>query len=323
MSDRVNGARLRVVLFGGSGFLGRGLRSRLVAAGHSVVVVGRERSAAHAGWEHVAWDARTLDGWESVVDGADVIVHLAGKRVDCRPTHANVDELISSRVDTVRLVGEAVRLADSPPSVWVQLSSLAIFGDAGDAVIDEATSVPADGPRQQVEVCRQWEAAFDESSLGVDRRVLLRPGITIGGDGDPVTAQLARLARLGLGGHVGSGDQWVSWIAADDVFAVLARAVTDSSMSGVYHVASPTPVRNRELMAAYRSAVGRRFGLPSPSMVTRVGAWLLGSDPALALTGRRCVPTRLLSDGYRFEVTKIDEAVARAVGRIVDVQPGR
>lgn len=304
---------LKVVLVGGSGFLGSRLRSRLTAAGDAVTVIGRSLDIARNGVRTVQWDGTSLGDWVAALEGADVVVHLAGKRVDCRPTKANTDELISSREGTVRLVGQAFRQLDDPPTTWVQLSSLAIFGDSGDTEIDETTTPPTTGPRQQVEVCQRWEAAFREASQGVDRAVLLRPAIGIGGDGDPATRQLARLARFGLAGPVGGGRQWVSWIGIDDLLDLLLRAVTDASMSGLYHLTSPSPVRNRELMAAYRKAVGRGFGLPAPKAITTAGAWLLGSDPALALTGRKCVPTRLLQEGYEFRETDIDAAVSKAV----------
>lgn len=302
-----------VVLVGGSGFLGRGLRARLSAAGHRVTVVGRGPAAEHDGWRCVQWDGATLGEWATALEDADVVVHLAGKRVDCRPTKSNIEELISSREGTVRLVGRALRYISQPPHAWIQLSSLARFGDGGDEVIHETTVPPDNGPRQQVEVCQRWEAAYETASAGIDRRVLIRPGIGIGGAGDPATKQLARLARLGLAGPVGSGQQWVSWLAAEDMFRVLERAVTDTSMSGLYHLTSPNPVRNHEMMASYRKAVGREFGLPAPGFVTSIGAWLLGSDPGLALTGRRCVPTRLLSEGFEFEQTDFDHVVASAV----------
>jgi len=310
MSDQPS---LRVVLVGGSGFLGRALRDRLVGQGHQVTVVGRAETVDHGAWRAVHWDAATVGQWAGSLEGADVVVHLSGKRVDCRPTKANIDELIRSREGTVRLVGQALAGLDTPPPAWVQLSSLAIFGDSGEEVITEETPLPAEGPRQQVEVCARWEAAFRDATADVGRTVLLRPAIGIGGAGDPATAQLTRIARLGLAGRVGSGRQWVSWVGAGDLFAVLERAVLDHAMRGLYHVAAPDPVRNEDLMAAYRAAVGRRFGLPAPRLLTMTGAWLLGSDPGLALTGRRCVPARLLAEGYEFGTTDIFEAVQATV----------
>jgi len=309
MSNR----RLRVALVGGSGFLGRGLRVRLLAGGHHVTVIGRGPSATHEGWQAVSWDARTMGEWVHALEGTDVIVHLAGKRVDCWPTSANIDELIRSREGTVRLVGDALARLDDPPTTWVQLSSLAIFGDAGEQIIDEATPPPSSGPRQQVEVCRRWEAAFEAASADTPRTVLLRPAVGIGSADDPATIQLMRLARLCLGGAVGDGRQWVSWIGADDFFELLHRAVVDDSMTGLYHLTAPEPIRNGELMAAYRDAVARVFAISTPRPLTTVGAWLMGSDPALALTGRRCVPTRLLDEGYRFQTTDIHQAVNQAV----------
>lgn len=302
-----------MVLVGGSGFLGRGLRQRLTSQGHEVIVIGRGSPSSHERWSSVQWDGQSLGDWAKSLEGSDVVVHLAGRRVDCRPTRANIDELISSREGTVRLVGRALSSVDDPPAAWVQLSSLAIFGDSGDELIDEHTTPPASGPRQQVEVCQRWEAAYREVTGDVARTVLLRPAIGIGGKGDPATERLAMLARFGLAGRVGPGTQWVSWIGAEDFFDLLVRAVTDPSMEGLFHVTSPNPVSNAELMAAYRSAVGRTFGLPTPKPVVKLGAWVFGSDPGLALTGRRAVPTRLVEHGYEFKVTAIDQAVREAV----------
>lgn len=308
-------AQLKVVLIGGSGFLGRRLRNDLVDLGHDVVVVGRSASADHDRWKHVQWDARSLGEWVPEIDHADVFVHLAGKRVDCRPTTSNIDELISSREGTVRLVGSALAQLDRPPRRWVQLSSLAIFGDTGDEIVTEETIPTATGPRQQVEVCQRWERAFHEATESIPESVLLRPGIGIGGAGDPATKQLTQLARFGLAGPVGGGKQWVSWIGADDIANLLVRSVVDPTMSGLYHLTSPNPEQNTELMAAYRNAVGRSFGLPTPAVLAKLGAWLLGSDPSLALSGRRCVPARLLNDGYEFTTTSLNEAVSAAVSQ--------
>jgi uncharacterized protein (TIGR01777 family) len=249
----------------------------------------------------------------SELDGADAIVHLSGKRVDCRPTKRNLAELISSRVGPVRAIGQAWRQVPKPPPIWVQLSSLARYGDTGEAVIDEDTAPLADGPPQMVQVCTEWEAAFASVAKLVPRTVVLRAGIGIGGSGDPATERLMWLTRMGLGGKVASGQQWVSWVSLEDFMAVLVRAIDADTMVGVYHVTSPNPIRNREMMATYRSLVGRRFGLSSPAWVTQVGARLLGSDPALALTGRRAVPTRLLKEGYDFVMPDFEEAAALAV----------
>jgi len=303
----------RVVLIGGSGFLGREIRARLVALGDSVDVVGRSRDQVHEGWRAVHWDGQTLGPWIDSLADADVVVHLAGKRVDCRPTDANLRELISSREGTVRVVGAALQEVGHQPATWVQMSSLARYGDVPTGTVDEFSRLPLDGVPQQVEVCRRWEAAYRDVTASVERPVLLRPGIAIGGDDDPALAQMERLVRFGLAGTVAGGDQWVSWIAAIDMFDIIMRAIKNSTMRGEYCVTAPEAVQNRDFMAAYRRAFGRRFGIPSAAPLVRLGAQLLGSDPSLILTGRAGVPTRLLAEGYEFRVTDIDEAIRLAI----------
>jgi uncharacterized protein (TIGR01777 family) len=303
----------RIVIAGGSGFLGRALTDCLTGRGDRVTILTRGQPATGDGWEYVRWDGRSLGAWAETLEGAAAVVHLSGKRVDCRPTRRNIAELISSRVDPVRTVGEAVRRCQSPPPVWVQASSLAIFGDGGDELIDEGTLPSGRGPAQMVQVCLAWERAFAEATAGMDHAVLLRMGIGLGGAGDPATERLRWLVRRGLGGRAGSGRQWVSWVALEDLLSVMVRAIDDDAMSGLYHVTSPNPVTNAEMMATYRNLLGRRLGLPAPTPISFLGALLLGSDPALALTGRRCVPTRLVAEGVAFSVPSFREAAAGAL----------
>lgn len=305
---------MKVVLPGGSGFVGRLVVPDLLARGDEVVVLTRGPSTTHAdGARDVHWDGRTRGPWTSEVATADVVVHLAGRRVDQRPTRSAIEELVRSRVESVRAVGDAVRAAPDGPTTWVQLSTVAIHGDTGDRLIDDDTPIDGVGPPQMTGVALAWERAVDEATSGMRRRVVLRAGIAIGGPDDPATARLAGLARFGLGGPVAGGRQWVSWIAAEDMRRAVLRAIDDRSMVGTYTLTSPEPVRNERLMAAYRAAVGRARGMPSPRWATVIGAWLLGSDPALALTGRRAVPSRLLDAGFTFQHTGLEEVVADAV----------
>lgn len=308
----------RIVLAGGSGYLGRHLSRMLVARGDDVVVLTRGRATTVDGVRYVHWDGVTLGPWAAELEGAHAVVHLAGKRVDARPTRRNVDELIRSRVQPVRVVGEAVRACDVPPGVWVQLSTLAIHGDSGDRLLDESVLPTGIGPRQMVTVALAWETAFRQASREIDRTVLLRPGIALGGDDDPATARLRQLCRLGLGGPVAGGRQWVSWLALGDLLRIIVRAIDRDDVHGLYLATAPEPVTNAEMMRTYRRHLHRRVGLPAPAVATKVGAWLMGSDPALALTGRRGVPRRLLDEGFTFETTSFDDAVATALAALPD-----
>ena len=304
----------RIVIPGGSGFLGQALASRLVGRGDEVVILSRDEGQQVEGTRTVLWDAESIGPWESELDGADAVVHLTGRRVDVRGTKRNIDALISSRVQPVRVVGEAIERCATPPKVWVQSSSLAVFGDGADAVLDEHSTPTGIGPREMVTVCLAWEGAFRQASAAVERTVLLRMGIGLGGRNDPATAKLAQLVRFGLGGRVGSGRQWVSWVGLDDLLTAMILAIDNDTMTGTYHVTSPNPVTNAEMMSTYRRLLGRRIGLPSPAWLARIGAPILGSSASLALTGRRVVPTRLLERGFTFEQPDFESAARKALG---------
>lgn len=303
-----------IILPGGSGYLGSALAQRLVDRGDEVVVltrraVGSERPRVR----QVHWDGATVGDWARELDGADAIVHLAGKRVDCRPTRRNIDELIRSRVQSVRAVGDALARCERPPTTWVQLSTMAVYGDAGDQVIDESVPPSGIGPRQMVTVALAWEAAYHQATAQVDRSVLLRAGIALGGDDDPATARLRQLVRLRAGGPVAGGGQWVSWLALDDLLRIIQRSLDDPATRGTYLATSPNPVTNRQMMATYRRLLDVDLGLPAPAVATRLGAWAMGSDPALALTGRRGIPARLLDHGFQFHTTDFEQAAATAL----------
>ena len=188
--------------------------------------------------------------------------------------------------------------------MWLQASTLAIHGDAGETELDEDSPV-AEGPPQLAGVARAWEDAA--ADLPAQRTVLLRTSIVLDRD-TPALDRLVGLARRGLGGRVGSGRQWVSWLHVEDWLAVVSWALT-GDVAGVLVVSSPNPVRNAELMASLRRAVHRPAALPTPALAVRLGARALRTDPALALTGRRAVPRRLLAAGFEFRYPQLDDAL--------------
>jgi uncharacterized protein (TIGR01777 family) len=255
----------------------------------------------------VEWDGRTVAAWSAELEGS-AVVNLAGELVDRRPTAANVELLTTSRVEPTRALVEASSTLVEPVPVWVQASTLAIYGDAGDDLLDESAPA-AGGPPQMAGVARAWEAA----AVGANTRrlVTLRTGIVLDND-TPALNRLRSLARWGLGGRVGPGTQWVSWLHIDDWLAIvrLLLAPDDPALSGIVHATGPQPVRNAELMAALRRSAHRPAAPPTPAMLVRLGAVLLRTDPALALTGRRAVPARLLDAGFVFSHPDLDEALA-------------
>ncbi len=296
---------MKVVVAGGSGALGSRLCEDLANRGHEVVVLTRRSRTGP--FRQVEWDGRTVGSWRTELEGS-AVVNLAGELVDRRPTPANLDLLTRSRVEPTRALVEASATLSSLVPVWLQSSTLAIYGDAGEQVLDESAP-PADGPPQMAGVAKAWELAAREANT--ERMVTLRTGIVLDND-TPALDRLRALARWGLGGRVGSGRQWVSWIHIEDWLAVVRAMLlpTGPAMSGVVHATGPQPVRNADLMAALRADAGRPAAPPTPRALVRLGAVLLRTDPALALTGRRAIPARLLDAGFDFRHPDLAEALA-------------
>jgi uncharacterized protein (TIGR01777 family) len=297
----------RVVLAGGSGFLGRPLAEALVGAGHEVVVLARDPAAWRGPGRAVRWNARHAEeSWAAELDGAAALVNLVGKSVECRRTPRNREEILRSRVDSCEALGEALRLVYRPPAVWVQVSSLAIYGDAGERVCDESAFVPGGFPS---DVCIAWEEALGRAIRPEMRWVVLRSGLVLGRDGGALPT-LARLARLGLGGPIGTGRQWVSWIHLEDMTRLFLEAIRNPAIHGICNASGLQPVTNAEFMATLRRVLKEPFGMPTPTWLVRLGAPLLGTDPDLALNGRRGLPCRIHGLGFRFHHHELEDALA-------------
>ncbi|MPQ98233.1 DUF1731 domain-containing protein [Modestobacter sp. I12A-02628] len=301
---------MRVVLAGGSGALGRRLADDLAARGHEVVVLTRSpRPGPH---RQVAWDGVTVGPWAAELAGA-ALVNLAGELVDRRPTPAAVELLTRSRVQpTAALRAAAAQLAEPLP-VWVQVTTVAVHGDAGEQLCTEDTP-PADGPPQMAGVARAWEDAA--RGVHAERQVVLRTAVVLDRD-TPALDRLAGLVRWGLGGRIASGDQWTSWVHVTDWLRIVAAVLEPEGppLSGVVVASAPNPVRNRELMATLRRVLHRPPAPPTPALLVRLGAVLLRTDPALALTGRRVVSARLAEAGFAFTFPHLEPALRDLLGR--------
>lgn len=295
---------MKLVIAGGTGSLGRRVAHRFAETGADITILTRTRrdDISH---RQVLWDGRTVGDWADELKDA-VLLNLAGELVDRRPTSRNIELLRRSRVHpTVALVAASERGA--VPMLWLQMSTLAIYGDAGEGVIDESHP-PADGPPQMAGVATVWEAAAEGAKA--DRLVLLRTGIVLGRE-TPAFDHLATLTRLGLGGRIASGNQWISWLHVDDFLRALEFVIGTEAIDSAIHLTAPNPVQNRDMMRTLRAAFRRPWSPPTPRPLVHLGALLMRTDPALALTGRRCVPRRLLDAGFAFEVPTFDEAVGR------------
>lgn len=297
---------MKIVLTGGSGQLGTLLGRYFHALGNDVVVLSRRQPALP--WRVVAWDGETLGGWVEELERADVVVNLGGRNVNCRYTPANRRAILDSRVNSTRVIGHAIRELARPPRIWLQASTATIYAHRYDAANDEAEGVLG-GLEPQVpgswrfstSVASAWEQAIDEAPAPHTRKVKLRAAPVMSPDRGGIFDTLLTLVRRGLGGTVGDGRQYVSWIHERDFCRALSFLVGADDMAGAVNVSAPEPVPNAEFMRILRRSWGTRLGLPAAGFVLEMGAWLFGTETELVLKSRRVTPKRLLERGFAFD----------------------
>ncbi|MEU5595301.1 DUF1731 domain-containing protein [Streptomyces sp. NPDC020298] len=315
---------MRFVLPGGTGQVGTVLRRALTAAGHEVVVLSRR--PARPG--ELAWDGRTLGPWAEAVDGSDVVVNLAGRSVSCRYTPVNLRAMMDSRVESARVVGEAIAAAARPPRVWLQMSTATVYAHRLDAPNDEATGViggsEPDVPgywSYSVDIAKAWEREQERADTPHTRKVALRSAMVMSPDRGGVLDVLLRLARLGLGGPVAGGAQYVSWIHDRDFVRAVEFLAGRDDLAGPVNLAAPGPLPQRAFMRALRKAWGMPVGLPATAWMAEIGAFVLRSDTELLLKSRRVVPGRLQEAGFAFDHPHWPGAAADLVRRVRDRRP--
>ena len=303
----MNGLSNHIVVAGGSGFLGTNLAEHLTSLGWPVVVLCRSVPSAPCDWRYQSWDARTVGAWAQHLEGAHAVVNLAGRSVDCIKTPDHCDEILRSRVEATRALGQALHNVKEPPQVWVQMATAHRYGDPPDVVCDEDSAF---GYGLAPTVGEAWEREHAHWLPAHMRSVVLRTSFVLGRRGGALP-RLARLVRWGLGGTVGRGMQGMSWLHVRDMNRLFERAIRDDSMQGAYIATSPSPVSNARFMRALRHALRRPLGLPAPAPLVRLGAPLvMRTDPELALYGRYCVSRRLREAGFTFAFPELDGALA-------------
>jgi uncharacterized protein (TIGR01777 family) len=297
---------MKIVIAGGTGQVGTLLARAFVVDGHEVLVLSRNPRSAP--WQVVGWDAETVSAWAAEIDGADAVINLAGRNVNCRYNAQNRRLIKESRVRSTRAVGEAIARVARPPRVWLQASTATIYTHRYDAPNDEVTGIlggeEAGAPdtwRFSIDVAKSWEQAANEGDLPQTRRVLLRSAMTMSPDPGGVFDVLLGLVRWGLGGTSGDGRQYVSWIHDGDFVRAIYWLIEHSDLEGPVNLAAPNPVPNAEFMRTLRAAWGIKFGLPATKWMLEIGAVFLQTETELVLKSRRVVPARLLQSGFVFQ----------------------
>jgi uncharacterized protein (TIGR01777 family) len=302
----------KVIIAGGSGFIGGHLADFLAAQGYEPVILTRSPEAlAGNRARQVKWDGQTLGEWVREIDGARAVINLAGKNVNCRYTPRVRDEINQSRMYAVRVMHEAIARCARPPRVLIQASSLPIYGDAGDRICDE-TAPPGMG--FPVETCLLWEDEFNRVPTPDTRRVIVRIGFVLG-PGGGVLKTLSRITRCFLGGTIGTGRQCISWLHIRDLCRIFAAAIEREEISGVINACTPTPLPNADFMRALRRAVNRPWAPPTPAWLVHLGSWIIRTEPCLALTGRRAIPRKLMDVGFEFQFRELGPALEDSLQR--------
>ncbi|MGB5811470.1 MAG: DUF1731 domain-containing protein [Polyangiales bacterium] len=311
---------MKLVIPGGSGQVGQVLARAFVEDGHDVVILGRVERPMTG--RFVCWDGRSLTDWAREIEGADAVINLAGRSVNCRYTEKNLRDMLDSRVDSTRVVGEAIAAASRPPPVWLQMSTATIYAHRFDAPNDEATGIMGghepDAPRywrRSIEIAEAWEHTQIAANTPRTRRVALRTAMVMSPDRGGVFDTLLRLVRFGLGGPVAGGRQFVSWIHDQDFVRAVGFLLDHPDITGPVNLAAPNPLVYREFMQALRSAWGIRLGLPATKWMLELGAFFLRTDTELVLKSRRVVPGVLLNEGFAFDAPKWSDAAEDLVAR--------
>ena len=298
---------MKVVIPGGSGHVGTILARAFHERGDEVVVLSRTETNALP-WRVVKWDGETLGEWASEFEGADTVINLAGQSVNCRYTEANRRIITESRVNSTRIVGQAIGEVNNPPRVWLQASTATLYAHRYDAPNDEQTGIiggeepqAPDTWRFSIDVVKKWERELNAAATPNTRKVLMRSAIVMSPNRGGPFDMLLRLVRFGLGGSAGDGKQYVSWIHDQDFVRTVEWLIQHEELDGPVNLAAPGPLPNAEFMQALRKAWGIPFGLPATEWMLELGAFALRSETELILKSRRVIPTRLLDSGFTFQ----------------------
>lgn len=287
----------KVVLAGGTGFIGQYIAQKLTDMDIDVQIISRQSS-------HISWEDH--DAIVQALEHAEMVINLAGKSVNCRYNEHNKHEIMNSRVETTRTLGNAILACKHPPALWINSSTATIYRHAEDRPMTESKGEIGTG--FSVDVAKAWEEAFFSFSLPHTRQAALRIAIVLGPGGGVMTPY-KNLVRFGLGGRQGSGKQMFSWIHIEDLFQIILFIQEWESLEGVFNCTSPSPVTNRELMATLRKVMHRKGGLAASKWMLNLGARVIRTEPELVLKSRWVIPNRLVKEGFMFKYGRLEQAL--------------
>lgn len=295
---------MKIVIAGGSGFLGNALAAFLLQKYHTVVILTRGNSGVREGVSYINWDARTVGSWTKELEQADVLINLTGKSVDCRYNKKNREEILSSRLDATQVLGNYLRQHKTKIKLWMNAASATIYGHSLHQANGESSTSFGDG--FSVNVCKRWEAAFFQFSDLQIRQVALRISIVLGESGG-VMKPFKLLSKLGLGGAQAGGKQMFSWIEMQDFCRAIEFIMDQEPIVGPVNMASPNPITNAALMRLFRKKYAPLgIGIPQPKWLLEMGATIIRTETELILKSRFVIPEKLLQHGFAFNKPMLD-----------------
>ena len=296
----------KIVIAGGSGFLGQVLANYFQTKANEIVILGRSPKPSTGNIRNVAWNGRDLAEWKNELNRCDVLINLTGKSVNCRYTEKNKKEILDSRLNSNRVLGEAIRHVENPPNLWIQAASSTIYRSSFDRPMDETTGEIGDD--FSMNVCKQWEKSFWEQECPRTKKIVMRIAIVLGNGGGAVPP-IINLVTFGLGGMQGNGKQMVSWIHEHDFARSVEWLIANGRDKGIYNCSGLEPVTNSEFMKRFRQHWNMPIGLPSPAWLLEIGSALIGTETELLLKSRWVWPKNLIDEGFTFTFGRLDGAL--------------
>lgn len=295
----------KIVLPGGSGFLGRNAAQFFKNKGYDVIIFTRGTPKEIDGVKYVNWDGKNFGEWTEHINNSYAVINFTGKSVNCIYTEENKKEIIESRIDSVKIIAEAILQAQNPPGILIQAASLAIYGDTKKLCDENAPN----GEGFSVQVCKLWEEEFFRTPLPNTRKVLLRIGFVLGEKGGALET-LSKLTKNFLGGAISSGEQYISWVHIEDFNRMLEFVIDNQNAQGIYNATGTEPAKNKDFMKSLRKVLHRPWSPPVPVFAVKIGARLfMKTDSSLALTGRNCIPAKFLKEGFSFKHNNLEQSL--------------
>jgi uncharacterized protein len=296
----------KLIIVAGTGFLGQVLVNHFKDKFDEIVILARSKSKISDAIKYVNWDAKSLSGWENELENASVLINLAGKSVNCSYTDANKKEIYDSRINSTKILNQAVLNCKNPPRHWLNSSTSTIYRFSLDKQMDEIDGEI--GNDFSMNIAKSWEKAFFETKTPNTLKTALRTSIVLGKNGGAFVP-IKMLAKFGLGGKQGKGNQFISWIHEKD-FARAIEFIIEKELTEIVNIVSPKPITNYDFMKTLRTTIGIPFGLSTTNFLLKIGSFLIGTEPELVLKSRKVIPKRLQENGFRFEYETLEKSIA-------------